>query len=123
MSTVNKTSKKPIIFGALIVLAILYGVGTWYKPHVWAEWVSGTVTEKIAKTGTVPNKILVKLDGGDFVETFVNEDVTWRWKRDSGDIQGNVQVGEHYKFKVAGRRSHMWSTYRNIISYTTDKDE
>lgn len=117
-----KIQTKHKAIAILVVAAILFSVGAWYKPYVWATWVSGTVTEKIAKTGEVPNKILVRVDGGDEVVTFVNEDISSRAKWDSGDIQANLQVGEHYNFKVVGRRIHMWSSYQNIVKYTKDKD-
>jgi len=111
------------VFIGLIIFTILFSVGAWYKPYVWAEWVSGTVTEKIPKAGEVPNKILVELDEGNFVETFTNEDIGWRLKKNSGDIQANVKVGEHYEFKVSGRRSHWLSTYRNVVKYREDTEE
>ena len=107
----------------IVILTVAYGVFSWFKPYFWAEWVSGTVTEKIANTETVPRKVLVKIDGGDFVETFINEDITSRMKWNSGDIQGNLKIGEHYKFKVIGRRVHILSSYRNITNYEKDKQE
>lgn len=106
--------EKVIFVGILIVLLL----GIWIKPHVWAVSVSGTVTEKNHKNDVY--KILVRLDNKDFVETFENSDVPLRLKFNSGDIQANVEVGQHYKFNVIGRRNYYLSAYRKIVSFQKD---
>lgn len=109
-------------FVFFIVAGLLLGIGAFLKPYCWATYATGTVTEKVAKTGSVPFKICVKLDGGDFIDTFTNSDDWMRGKFDSGTAQANLQVGERYKFKVSGRRMYVtfgyFSPYRNIASYT-----
>lgn len=96
-----------------VICAALFGL--WIKPHIWAVPVTGTVTEKNHKNDIY--KILVKVDGTDFVETFENSDVAYRLKFNSGDIQANVEVGKQYTFNVVGRRNHFLSSYRKILSY------
>jgi len=118
----KKIDTKTKLIAILLVGVVVFSVGAWYKPYVWAEWVSGTVTEKINKTGSEPNKILVQLDDSETVVTFVNTDITSRAKWDSGDIQANLKVGEHYQFKVVGRRINITSSYQNIVKYIKDKD-
>jgi len=46
--------------------------------------------------------------------TFVNEDSIWRGKFDSGDIQGEIQIGKTYEFTVAGPRFGPFSMFPNI---------
>jgi len=110
----GRTVEKSIFVGILFLI----GLGIWAKPLVIAENVSGTVTEKNHKNDIY--KILVRLDDQDFVETFQNTDLLARLKFNSGDIQANVEVGKHYRFKVIGRRNHFFSSYRNILSYTKE---
>lgn len=110
------TIKQKLISTLVILLVVWFSIWTFSSFYI-AEWVSGTVTEKISKTDSVPNKVLVDIDGKNYVETFINEDMPSRLKFDSGDIQANLKEDEHYRFKVVGVRSYFLSSYRHLIKY------
>ena len=47
--------------------------------------------------------------------TFLNQDSIFRGKFNSGDVQGQLQVGETYELVVAGPRIGLFSMFPNIF--------
>jgi hypothetical protein len=49
-------------------------------------------------------------------EVFKDGDSFWHWKWDSSDVFAALQPGHKYTCKVYGRRHHLNTQYRNVLS-------
>jgi hypothetical protein len=108
---------KAALFGGGFLLMLMFIMCV--KPYLWAEYVTGTVTEKQVKRSSGSDIYLVffKEDGERLVEPFKNVDCNYRFKWNSSTVQANLEVGKKYRLKVSGVRNEFLSWYRNIISY------
>lgn len=107
--------KRFIIFGPFLVLILslaLFEV-IYYGSE---DYVITTVTGKeVVVTGdseSTDSKYLIFTED----EVFENEDLFWKWKFDSSDLQNKVKVGETYKMTVYGWRVPFFSSYRCIYN-------
>ena len=68
-------------------------------------------TESVRTTNKVASTYLIFTDHG----VFRNDDAGWFLKYNSSDLYGNLDVGQHYRFKVYGWRIPILSMYPNVV--------
>lgn len=77
-----------------------------------------TVTDKerVQSRGSSEYLIFCKDESG---ETHVirTADTLWRWKWNSSDIYGDIEIGKTYRFTLSGYRIQILSTYENVMAY------
>tara|TARA_Y100000034_G_C6891527_1_gene410228 strand:+ start:224 stop:637 length:414 start_codon:yes stop_codon:yes gene_type:complete len=113
------TKERPKIM--VPVLLVLLFMGWWVKPYFWATWTGpATVTSTQGEAGEGNYIVFVEYADGS-KESIQNVDCWWRFKINSTDIQAEMKGAEGkdktYRFKVLGRRLHIWSSYRNMLTY------
>ena len=99
------------------ILFVLFLLGLWIKPHVWANVYQGRVIKTEIKHQKGDDIYLVhfKVFGESKVRVFKNEDCWWRAKFNSSDVQANLITNKHYEVKTLGRRWHFPVTnYKNV---------
>ena len=77
-----------------------------------------TVTDKDVKNYTDKSKYLVftKTEDGE-TRVFSVEDSFLRFRWNSSDVYGEIEVGKMYRFTVVGFRFEILSMYENIIDF------
>lgn len=96
-----------IIIALLVITPItLYALGFYNE-----ETVTATVTDKERITKQDNSYYLVFTDN----EVFSVEDSWAKWRWDSSDLYGDIEIGKTYTFTVYGWRVPFLSWYRNIL--------
>jgi hypothetical protein len=94
-----------------IVAGIVFCILTVLYSYFVADWVQTRITDAQ----------MTKVDGRFMIATeyrpFVNEDVWYRFKFDSGTVQNDVirLKGKLVKIKKYGRRIPIYSRYENVV--------
>lgn len=110
-----------LIIGIFIALAIVFVVGgviisiaTNYNEQTYVA----TVTDKDVKNYDKSSKYLVftKTEEGE-TRVFSVEDSLLRFRWNSSDVYGEIEVGKTYRFTVVGFRIEILSMYENIIDF------
>jgi hypothetical protein len=102
----------------IITAAVFVWIGvSHFTTHVW----SGVVVDKVVKRGYGKEAqdtylVFVKPDSGGDVIVLQNRDSLFRWKFNSSDIYGNLQVKSRYRITAYGWRFQPMSMYPNIVS-------
>lgn len=99
----------------LVIVVILAVVGVIIGPGILKvcnqRTVTVTVTDKEShRHGEKKDKYLIYTN--DTTYEITDSLLKWRW--DSSDLYGKIEVGATYEFKVGGYRIHLLSTYPNI---------
>lgn len=105
-----------LVFVAIIVTTL---VVTSYNDHSYVVTISDkerVVTSSSGGNSSISSKYLIfctDKDGNDRV--LENTDSFLRFKFNSSDIYGQLEVGQTYQVTVVGYRIPFFSTYENII--------
>ena len=106
------------IFIALAVVVavggIIYSIAANYNEQTYVA----TVTDKDVKNYNNSSKYLVftKTEDGE-TRVFSVEDSLLRFRWNSSDVYGEIEVGKTYRFTVVGFRIEILSMYENIIDF------
>ena len=106
------------IFIALAVVVavggIIYSIAANYNEQTYVA----TVTDKDVKNYNNSSKYLVftKTEDGD-TRVFSVEDSLLRFRWNSSDVYGEIEVGKTYRFTTVGFRFEILSMYENIIDF------
>jgi hypothetical protein len=102
---------------ATIIIGVLYSVSTVFNDHTYVV----TVTDKDRIYESSDDKsadskyiVFTKDESGE-IHVFENTDLFIRFKFNSSDIQGKLEVGNTYEVTVVGYRIPILSQYENII--------
>lgn len=106
------------IFIALAVVVavggIIYSIAANYNEQTYVA----TVTDKDVRNYNNSSKYLVftKTEDGE-TRVFSVEDSLLRFRWNSSDVYGEIEVGKTYRFTVVGFRIEILSMYENIIDF------
>lgn len=109
------------IIGIFIALAvviavggIIYSIAANYNEQTYVA----TVTDKDVRNYNNSSKYLVftKTEDGE-TRVFSVEDSLLRFRWNSSDVYGEIEVGKTYRFTVVGFRIEILSMYENIIDF------
>ena len=106
------------IFIALAVVVavggIIYSIASNYNEQTYVA----TVTDKDVRNYNNSSKYLVftKTEDGE-TRVFSVEDSLLRFRWNSSDVYGEIEVGKTYRFTVVGFRIEILSMYENIIDF------
>lgn len=106
------------IFIALAVVVavggIIYSIAANYNEQTYVA----TVTDKDVRNYNNSSKYLVftKTEDGE-TRVFSVEDSLLRFRWNSSDVYGEIDVGKTYRFTVVGFRIEILSMYENIIDF------
>lgn len=111
----KKNWVETVIFAVVVLLVILA-----LTSNIWLQYTTVTTVD-----ATVTNTDRISTGSGESLshkylvftknETFENTDAILFWKFDSSDVQGHLEKGKTYRFKVNGYRVPWMSWYRNIL--------
>lgn len=102
-------------FKSLKVRMILFGIAACILSVLYSYFVADTITTRITDAQ------MTKVDGRFMIATedrpFVNEDVWYRFKFDSGTVQNDAirLKGKAVKIKKFGWRMPVFSRYENVV--------
>ena len=102
----------------LIAAAAVFAGGGLFSISTIDDGVTITVSDKERIGGNDRSKYLVWSEEG---ETFKNTDSIFVGKLASSDLQSKLKEGKTYTCKVAGKRIHIFSEYRNLIDCEPEK--
>lgn len=114
----NRKSKKitnGVAFVAVSLVAVFAGLGCYLYQQAYEDsktTVTGNVTGLYTKWINDQDVFIVTTDVGEFK----NVDDYWRDKMDSSRLQGQLTIGQKYRFTVIGWRNNWKSEYPNILS-------
>ena len=106
------------IFIALAVVVavggIIYSIAANYNEQTYVA----TVTDKDVRNYNNSSKYLVftKTEDGE-TRVFSVEDSLLRFRWNSSDVYGEIEVGKTYRFTVVGFRIEILSMYENILDF------
>lgn len=95
---------------AVVVFGLTFTLGQAYHNQRTIECTIVDKDRGVGQDGTSEYRVYTEQCG-----TFVNQDSLFRGKFNSGDIQGQLQVGETYELEVAGARFPLFSMFPNIF--------
>lgn len=103
----------------IVVIAIIAVVGVILLPGILKvcnkQRVTVTVTDKGTKRkGDSDDKYLVYTN----VTTYEITDSLLKWRWNSSDLYGSIEVGKTYEIETGGYRIPLLSTYQNIYKAT-----
>lgn len=93
---------------------IIFSIATNYNEQTYVA----TVTDKDVKNYNNSSKYLVftKTEDGE-TRVFSVEDSLLRFRWNSSDVYGEIEVGKTYRFTTVGFRFEILSMYENIIDF------
>lgn len=108
----NKSSSSGGGCGCLVIVIVLALI--WIPIYrASSETITATVVKTVIDNGST--FFVLQQEGQQEVEIFENDD-SWAFlKFDSNNLLMEIEVGQTYKFKVAGWRLPFLSWFRNII--------
>lgn len=83
--------------------------------NFWESNITATVTDK-EMTNNHNFIYITTADGEEKV--LDNQNILFRFKFNSAEIYGDLEVGSTYEFSIVGMRSQFLGMYENIIGYT-----
>lgn len=97
-----------------VVGGIIYSIASNYNEQTYVA----TVTDKDVRNYNNSSKYLVftKTEDGE-TRVFSVEDSLLRFRWNSSDVYGEIEVGKTYRFTVVGFRIEIFSMYENIIDF------
>ena len=97
-----------------VVGGIIYSIASNYNEQTYVA----TVTDKDVRNYNNSSKYLVftKTEDGE-TRVFSVEDSLLRFRWNSSDVYGEIEVGKMYRFTVVGFRIEIFSMYENIIDF------
>jgi len=105
----------------IVVLAIVLVIAAIVVPPILKvvneQTVTVTVTDKVVKRAGSKSteKYLVFVEPEGNQETvFEITDSLLKWRFDSSDLYGRIEIGKRYRFEIAGLRMPFFSKYQNI---------
>jgi len=102
----------------IVIIAIILVIGVILLPGFLKvsnqQEVIVTVTDKGIKGKDSNDKYLIYTD----ITTYEITDALFKWRWDSSDLYGAIQVGKTYKIETGGYRIGILSTYPNIYKAT-----
>lgn len=109
-----------VILAVALGLSIIPGVIKVSDEH----WETVTITDKDIKNKEKNSKYLIWADKVDGKEcktcgepastTYEITDSLFKWRWDSSDLYGSLEVGKTYEIRIAGARWPFFSMYQNI---------
>ena len=107
---------------ALIIIAVLFSIPL-FLSYYSTKTYTVTVTEKEVKNYNESSTYLIftKLEN-DETKVFCIEDSIIKWRFNSSDFYGEIEVGKTYDIEVIGWRIPFLSSYENIISFSISTD-
>lgn len=99
----------------VIVLAIIPNLWETINKVVNERTVTVTVTDKEVKRTDDKDKYLIyTLDEDGKTQVFEITDSLFKWRWNSSDLYGKIEIGKIYKFTICGYRWRLMSIYPNI---------
>lgn len=109
----------PLIF--VVVVSLICGLLGFIPDRLAVQSVTVTVQDKYTKRygQNESDRYVFEIlyDNGD-VEVVQNTDTLWWGKFNSADFYANIEKGKKYNITLAGWRIPIFSSFRNIVSYT-----
>lgn len=87
--------------------------------NFWESNITATVTDK-EMTNNHNFIYITTADGEEKV--LDNQNILFRFKFNSAEIYGDLEVGSTYEFSIVGMRSQFFGIYENIVGYTLVED-
>ncbi len=87
--------------------------------NFWESNITATVTDK-EMTNNHNFIYITTADGEEKV--LDNKNILFRFKFNSAEIYGDLEVGSTYEFSIIGMRSQFLGMYENIVGYTLVED-
>ena len=111
----RRSRKSKVIAIVTVILVILITIpmsSNYYSEKSYKI----TVTGKEVKNSIDDSKYLIfaKTENGE-TKTFSIEDNVIKWRWNSSDVYGDVEIGKTYEIKVIGWRIPIISSYENIM--------
>ena len=111
----RRSRKSKVIAIVTVILVILITIpmcSNYYSEKSYKI----TVTGKEVKNSIDDSKYLIfaKTENGE-TKTFSIEDSVIKWRWNSSDVYGDVEIGKTYEIKVIGWRIPIISSYENIM--------
>lgn len=106
------------VIAAIIAVSIVAGIGgclhmTAYNDHTYT--ITVTDKERVNANNAVSKYLIFGTDENGDNKVFENTDSFLRFKFNSSDIYGEMEVGKTYEITVIGYRVPFFSAYENII--------
>ncbi len=107
-----------VIFVFWIVAMVLFVVARPINKVTNMRTIEGAVTDKTTKKVGKSDKYIVFIDDGSgrAIPLEVTDSLL-KWRFNSSDVWGNIEVDKTYSFEVGGSRLGIFSWYPNIYSY------
>ncbi len=107
-----------VIFVFWIVAMVLFVVARPINKVTNMRTIEGVVTDKATKKVGKSDKYIVFIDDGSgrAIPLEVTDSLL-KWRFNSSDVWGNIEVDKTYSFEVGGSRLGIFSWYPNIYSY------
>ena len=107
-----------VIFVFWIVAMVLFVVARPINKVTNMRTIEGVVTDKTTKKVGKSDKYIVFIDDGSgrAIPLEVTDSLL-KWRFNSSDVWGNIEVDKTYSFEVGGSRLGIFSWYPNIYSY------
>lgn len=110
----NRRSNQILIgVGIILFLLIIVPAGKFVLDFYTESQITATVTDKERITEAKSSYYLVYTDK----EVFTIQDSWVKWRWNSSDVYGDLEIGKTYNLTVFGWRSGFLSLYRNILTY------
>jgi hypothetical protein len=110
------------IYAVIIVLILVFvGVASIIPQLKESQYVATVTDKERIVNGESSYYLIFTKDVEGNVLVLQNSDSLWRGKWDSSNVQGALEVGKTYKFRVYGYRVPFLSWYENIIGYEENK--
>lgn len=116
----KKKTRKAVawVITSVLVVIIAFGISFAYNTTETTYIITVTDKERVTQRSgdRYSSKYLVfgKDENGNSL-VFQNTDTFWKWKWDSSNIQGELDLGNKYQITVVGFRVPFFSMYENIV--------
>lgn len=118
-----KTGVKIILGIISVVFVIAFIIGLFVTPVVvqynHKQEFEGTITDKYNKRDGDKDKFFVVLDNKTVLK---NQDLLFKGRFDSADVQATLKTGDKVKAKTIGYRVHFLNMYPNIYEINKQKE-